>query len=64
MAPYEALYGRRCRSPIGLFEVGDPLLLDPDIVYKTLEKFNILKNWLQKAYSPQKSLAYNLRRDL
>ena len=27
MAPYEALYGRRCRSPIGWFEVGDPYFL-------------------------------------
>ena len=23
MAPYEALYGRKCRSPVGWFEVGD-----------------------------------------
>ena len=27
MDPYEALYGRRCRSPIGWFEVGDFSLL-------------------------------------
>ena len=27
MAPYEVLYGRRCISPIGLFEVGESLLL-------------------------------------
>ena len=27
MAPCEALYGRRCRSPIRLFEVGEPSLL-------------------------------------
>ena len=27
MAPYEALYGRKCRSPVGWFEVGDHPLL-------------------------------------
>ena len=27
IAPYEALYGRRCISPIGWFEVGEPSLL-------------------------------------
>ena len=38
MAPYEALYGRRCRSPIRWFEVGEPSLLGPELIYKTLEK--------------------------
>ena len=36
MAPYEALYGRRFRSPIGWFEVGEPSLLGPDLIYNTL----------------------------
>ena len=39
MAAYETLNGRRCRSPIGWFEVGEPSLLGPDFIYKTLEKF-------------------------
>ena len=39
MDPYATLYGRRCRSPIGWFEVGEPSLLGPDFIYKTLEKF-------------------------
>ncbi|WMV25944.1 hypothetical protein MTR67_019329 [Solanum verrucosum] len=33
MAPYEALYGRRCRSPIGWFEVGEDGLIGPDLVH-------------------------------
>ena len=33
VAPYEALYGRRCRSPSGWFEVVEPSLLDPDLIY-------------------------------
>ena len=36
MALYEALYGRKCRSSIGWFEVGEPLLRGPDLIYKTL----------------------------
>ncbi|CAN4115287.1 unnamed protein product [Withania somnifera] len=31
MAPYEALYGRKCRSPIGWFEVGETVLVGPDL---------------------------------
>ena len=36
MAPYEALYSRRCRSPIGWFEVHDHSFLGPDLIYNTL----------------------------
>ncbi|WMV30117.1 hypothetical protein MTR67_023502 [Solanum verrucosum] len=32
MAPFEALYGRRCRSPVGLFEVGEIALIGPELV--------------------------------
>ena len=55
MAPYETLYGRRCRYPIGWFEVGEPSLLGPELIYKTLEKVHIIGNRLQKAYSWQRS---------
>ena len=51
--PYEALYGRTCRSLIGLFKVGESLLLVPDLIYKTLEKVHIISNRLQTAYSHQ-----------
>ena len=37
MDPYEALYGRRCRDPIGWFEVGELSFLGPDLIYKTSE---------------------------
>ena len=57
MAPYEALYGRRSRSPIGWFEVGEPSILGPELIYKTLEKVHIIINRLQTAYSWQKSYA-------
>ncbi|KAL6128466.1 hypothetical protein ACLB2K_071821 [Fragaria x ananassa] len=43
MAPYEALYGRPCRYPICLAEVGDSELLGPDIVQETTEKVSLAK---------------------
>ena len=64
IAPYDALYGRRCRSPLGWFEVGDPLILGRDLIYKTLEKVHIIRNQLQIAYSRQKCYADHRRRDL
>ena len=62
MAPYEALYDRRCRSHIGWFEVGDHLFLCPELIYKTLEKVHIIRNRFQMAYSRQKSYANNRNR--
>ena len=38
MAPYEALYGMRCKYPIGWFEVGEPSLLGLELIYKTFGK--------------------------
>ena len=46
IAPYEALYSKRCRYPIGWFEVGESSLLGLDIIYNTLEKVHIIWNWL------------------
>ena len=64
MVPFDVLYGRRCRSPIGWFEVGDSLLLLPELIYKTLEKFYLIKNRLQTTYRRQKSYADNRGREL
>ena len=44
MAPFEALYGRRYRSPIGWFEVGESKLLGPESICKTLEKVHMIRN--------------------
>ncbi|WMV24926.1 hypothetical protein MTR67_018311 [Solanum verrucosum] len=38
MAPFKALYSRRCRSPIGWFEVDEFALLGPEVVYEATEK--------------------------
>nr|GFB19232.1 putative reverse transcriptase domain-containing protein [Tanacetum cinerariifolium]GFB22986.1 putative reverse transcriptase domain-containing protein [Tanacetum cinerariifolium] len=42
-APFEALYGRKCRSPICWAEVGDTQLTNPEIIQETTEK--IVSPW-------------------
>ncbi|GKA62184.1 putative reverse transcriptase domain-containing protein [Tanacetum coccineum] len=37
-APFKVLYGRKCRSPIYLAEVGDSQLTSPEIIHETTEK--------------------------
>lgn len=38
MAPYEALYGRRCRSPLCWDEVGERKFIGPNLIQQTKEK--------------------------
>ncbi|XP_075111391.1 uncharacterized protein LOC107771481 [Nicotiana tabacum] len=64
MALFEALYGRRCRSPIGWFEVGEAELLGPDLVHQAMEKVRIIQERLKAAQSRQKSYADIHRRKL
>ncbi|XP_075111389.1 uncharacterized protein LOC142181772 [Nicotiana tabacum] len=51
MAPYEALYGRRCRSPIGWFEVGETKLYGPDLIHQAIEKVKVIQERLRTAQS-------------
>nr|GEZ75644.1 putative reverse transcriptase domain-containing protein [Tanacetum cinerariifolium] len=60
-APFEALYGRKCRSPICWVEVGDRQLTGPEIIHETTEKIVQIKNRIQAAHDRQKSYA-NVRR--
>ncbi|XP_070010329.1 uncharacterized protein [Nicotiana sylvestris] len=64
MAPFEALHGRRCRSPIGWFEVGETELIGLDLVHQDMEKVKIIKERLKTAQSRQKSYSDVRRRDL
>ncbi|EOX99963.1 Uncharacterized protein TCM_009073 [Theobroma cacao] len=64
MAPFKALYGRRCRSPIGWLEVGERKLLGPELVQDATEKIHIIRQRMLTAQSRQKSYADNRRRDL
>ncbi|KAG5540501.1 hypothetical protein RHGRI_020647 [Rhododendron griersonianum] len=46
MAPYEALYGRPCRSPICWTEVREDALLGPELVRETTEKVKVIRERL------------------
>lgn len=64
MAPFEALYGRPCGSPICWTEFGEASLLGPDIVRDTTESMKKIKQRLETAQSRQKSYADKRRRTL
>ncbi|GJZ09865.1 putative reverse transcriptase domain-containing protein [Tanacetum coccineum] len=53
-APFEALYGRKCRSPVIWTEVGESQLIGPEIVQETTEKIIQIKERLKTARSHQK----------
>ena len=64
MAPYEALYGRPCRSPTCWLEAGKSSLFGPEIVRETKEKIQLILERLRMAQSRQKSYADRRQRPL
>jgi hypothetical protein len=64
MAPFEALYGRRCISPLCWDVVGGRSLVGPDWVQQTHDKVREIRQNLLAAHSRQKSYADVRRRDL
>nr|GEW65727.1 putative reverse transcriptase domain-containing protein [Tanacetum cinerariifolium] len=56
-APFEALYGRKCRSPVCWSKVRDSQLTGPELTRETTEKIVQIKNRLLTARSRQKSYA-------
>ncbi|GJY28204.1 putative reverse transcriptase domain-containing protein [Tanacetum coccineum] len=63
-APFEALYGRKCRSPVCWSEVGDAQLTGPEMIRETTEMIVQIKNRLLAARSRQKSYADVRRKPL
>ena len=64
MTPYEALYGRPCRSPICWTEMGERSITSPDLVRDTTEKVDLIRKSFLTAQSRQKSYADRRRRPL
>ncbi|GJX00712.1 putative reverse transcriptase domain-containing protein [Tanacetum coccineum] len=56
-APFEALYGRKCRSPVCWTEVGEAQILGPKLIQETTEKIIQIKQRMQAARDRQKSYA-------
>jgi hypothetical protein len=64
MAPFEALYGRRCRTPLSWSQTGERKIFGPDLVMEAEDKVKLIQNNLKAAQSRQKSYADIRRRPL
>ena len=64
MAPYEALYGRRCRTPLCRLEPGEDLTLGPEVVQQTTEKVKLIQERMRIAQSRQKSYQDKRRKSI
>nr|GEW40027.1 putative reverse transcriptase domain, ribonuclease H-like domain, aspartic peptidase domain protein [Tanacetum cinerariifolium] len=63
-APFEALYDRKCRSPICWAEVGDAQLTGPKIIHEATKKIIQIKKHIQAARDRQKSYIDRRRKPL
>ncbi|XP_050915150.1 uncharacterized protein LOC127130129 [Lathyrus oleraceus] len=64
IAPYEALYMRKCRTPPCWTEVGEERILGPKIVQETTKKIRMVSGKVNKAQERQESYADNRIRPL
>ncbi|WVZ84373.1 hypothetical protein U9M48_031411 [Paspalum notatum var. saurae] len=64
MAPFEALYGRRCRTPLNWSEPGEHVTFGPDLVTQAEEQVKFIHDNLKRAQSRQKSYSDKRRRPL
>jgi len=64
MAPYEALYGRRCRTPVCWDDVGERKLSKIELIDQTREIVNTIREKLRVAQDRQKGYADTQRRPL
>ncbi|KAJ9545126.1 hypothetical protein OSB04_024833 [Centaurea solstitialis] len=63
-APYEILYGRKCRTPLCWNEVREKQLAGPEVVQITSDKINQVRDRLMTARDRQKSYADKRRKDI
>ncbi|WVZ70693.1 hypothetical protein U9M48_019336 [Paspalum notatum var. saurae] len=64
MAPFEALYGRRCRTPLNWSGPGERVTFGPDLVTQAEEQVKFIHSNLRRAQSRQKSYSDKRRRPL
>nr|GFA51536.1 reverse transcriptase domain-containing protein [Tanacetum cinerariifolium] len=63
-APFEALYGRKCRSLVFVAEIGESSLIGPELIQETTDKVVLIKEKLKAARDRQKSYVYHSRKSL
>ena len=64
MAPFEALYGRRCRTPLSWSQTGERKIFGPDLVIEAENKVKVIQENLKAAQSRQNSYADKRRKSL
>jgi hypothetical protein len=64
MAPFEALYGRKCRTPLYWSETSESQLFGPEIIKEAERQVQVVRENLKVAQSRQKSYADTQRREL
>jgi hypothetical protein len=64
MAPFEALYGRKCRTPLYWSQTGESQLFGTDIIKEAERQVQIIRENLRVAQSRQKIYVYGKRRDV
>jgi hypothetical protein len=64
MAPFEALYGRRCRTPLNWSQAGEREIFGPDLVLEAEETVRVIKKNLEAVQARQKSYHDKRRKPL
>ena len=64
MAPYEALYGRKCRTPLCWTKLGERKVIGPDLIKETEEKMKMIRERLKVAIYRHKSYSDMKRKDI
>ena len=64
MAPYEALYGRKFRTPLCWTELTEKKIIGPDLIQETEEKVKMIRERLKVTTDSQKSYADSKRKDI
>src|ERR1051325_11256742 len=64
MAPFEALYGRRCRTTLCWYESGESVVIGPEIVQQTSKKIKMIQEKMKTSQSRQKTYHDKRKKDL
>jgi len=64
MTPFKALYGRRRRTPLCLYESDESALLGPEVVQETTEKVKMIQEKMKASQSRQKNYHDKRRKDI
>jgi hypothetical protein len=64
MSPFEALFGRKCRTPLMWSEVGERALVGPALIKEAEERVAKIREKLKAAQSRQKSYSDKKRREV